>query len=82
MSSDPNAAHIARIRALICEVVTACFDEMDCSECFEQLDHFADLIIDGADAAGMMPKLHAHLEQCAHCREEFEALLVAVRGLQ
>jgi hypothetical protein len=70
------------VRALICEVVTAQFDEMDCPECFEYLDRFADLILNGADAAGMMPRLHDHLERCAHCREEFEALLAAVRAWQ
>jgi hypothetical protein len=82
MLSDPNAAHIARVRALVLEVVTARFDDMDCPECFEHLDYFADLILDGVDAGGLMPKLRDHLERCVHCREELEALLEAVRGLQ
>jgi hypothetical protein len=82
MSSDLNAARMASVRALIREVVTARFDEMECPECFEKLDHFADLILKGADATKIMPRLHDHLERCVHCREEFEALLAAVRSLQ
>ncbi|MFN2129376.1 MAG: hypothetical protein ACK2VD_02545 [Anaerolineae bacterium] len=81
MPSHPDVAHI-RVRTFIREIVTVQFDEMDCPECFEYLDHFADLILNGADAARMMPRLHDHLERCAHCREEFEALLAAVRALQ
>jgi hypothetical protein len=82
MHSDPNAARMVKVRALIREIVTIRFDEMDCPECFEHMDYFADLIVDGADAAGAMPRLRDHLERCVHCREEFEALLTAVRGLQ
>lgn len=82
MFTDPDAVRISHLRALIREVMTVQFDDMDCPECFEYLDRFTDLVLEGADAAKVMPKLHDHLERCAHCREEFEALLVAVRGLQ
>jgi hypothetical protein len=82
MPSDPIATRIAQVRLLIREIVTTRADEMDCPECFEHMDYFADLINNGADTAGVMPRLQEHLERCVHCREEFEALLVAVRSLQ
>jgi hypothetical protein len=72
---------MAQVRLLIRQIVTTRPGEMDCPECFEHIDYFADLILNGADTAGVMPRLQEHLEQCVHCREEFEALLVAVRGL-
>jgi hypothetical protein len=52
--------------------------EIGCDECFEQLDQFADLTLSGEDAAETLPKVREHLRGCADCREEFEALLMAL----
>ena len=82
MPDDRSATYLAQVRELVREIVTTRTGEMDCPECYEHMDHFADLILNGVDAARVMPRLQAHLEQCVHCREEFEALLVAVHGLQ
>ncbi len=54
-------------------------DEIGCDECFALLDQFAELVLDGKPAADLMPLVHAHLERCPDCKEEFEALLVALR---
>ena len=81
MDTDPKAVDIQAIKDGILEIVTLRVDEMDCPECFEHLDHYADLILSGTDPAVVMPRLHDHLERCEHCREEFDALLVALRSL-
>ena len=56
-------------------------DEIGCDECFEQLDRFVDLVLAGKDAAQAMPLVQDHLDRCRDCREEFEALLIAVQTL-
>jgi hypothetical protein len=55
-------------------------DEIGCDECFEQLDRFAEWVLAGKDAAEAMPLVQEHLEHCHDCREEFEALLAALRA--
>ena len=54
-------------------------DEIGCDECFALLDQVAELVLDGKPAAELMPLVQAHLERCPDCREEFEALLDALR---
>ena len=54
--------------------------EIGCDECFEQLDSFAETEISGAEASAAMPLVGDHLDKCADCRSEFEALLSASRG--
>ena len=82
MSADPKPVDVQMIKDMVRELVTIRPDEMDCPECFEHMDHFADLLASGEDAATIMPRLHRHLEHCALCREVFEALLAAVRSLE
>jgi hypothetical protein len=54
--------------------------EIDCDECFERLDIFAETELSGVDASGAMPLVGDHLDKCADCRGKFEALL-GPRGL-
>jgi hypothetical protein len=49
-------------------------EEISCSECFDLVSRFVDLELAGADAAGSMPELQHHLNQCRACRDEYEAL--------
>jgi predicted anti-sigma-YlaC factor YlaD len=55
-------------------------DEIDCEECFEQVDQFAELQLQGKNAAEAMPLVQDHLDRCGACREEFEALLDCLRA--
>jgi predicted anti-sigma-YlaC factor YlaD len=63
------------------EIITARPDEIGCDECFEQLDRFVEMKLAGKNAAEAMPLVQDHLERCDDCREEFEALLAALRTL-
>jgi hypothetical protein len=56
-------------------------DEIGCDECFEQLDRFVEMTLAGKNAAEAMPLVQDHLTRCRDCREEFEALLEALRTL-
>ena len=49
-------------------------EEISCSECFDRVAHYVDAEISGMDAEAQMPEVRQHLEQCAACLEEYEAL--------
>ena len=53
-----------------------------CEECFEQLDRYVELELDGADADAAVPGMRAHLEGCSACDEDHDSLhaLLARRG--
>jgi Zn finger protein HypA/HybF involved in hydrogenase expression len=54
--------------------------EIDCDECFEWLDSFAEAELSGAKASTAMPPVGDHLSKCEECRSKLEALLTALRG--
>ena len=62
-------------------IMTARPDEIGCAECFDQMDRFVDLELAGKEAAEAMPLVQDHLDRCGNCREEFEALLAALKAV-
>jgi hypothetical protein len=48
--------------------------ELTCEECFEQLDRYVELELDGRDADAMVPGMRAHLEGCPACHEDHDSL--------
>jgi hypothetical protein len=70
------------LRQLIWDAVTFRPDELDCGQCYDRLDRFAELTLLGKSADEAMPLVKDHLEHCVGCREEFQALLDALRGLE
>ncbi|MEA2443737.1 MAG: hypothetical protein QOJ12_1029 [Thermoleophilales bacterium] len=48
--------------------------EIGCDECFDLIDEYVDLELEGADADARVPGMAPHLEGCPACREEYEAL--------
>jgi len=55
-------------------------EECTCEEVFALLDQFADALERGDDVSALMPMVRRHLEMCADCKEEFEALLRMLQG--
>jgi hypothetical protein len=53
--------------------------ELSCDECFEELDRFVETQLAGLDAAAAMPLVEHHLSTCDGCRDEYQALLSALR---
>ena len=68
-----------KLQSLVWNIMTTQPEEIGCDTCFVQLDLFAELILTGKNAAGAMPAVHAHLNRCPACREEYEALLLILR---
>ena len=48
--------------------------EVTCEVCFEELDHYVELEMAGADAEAAVPGMAAHLRGCPACGEEHESL--------
>jgi hypothetical protein len=53
--------------------------EVLCDECFERLDEYVDLELQGEAADERIPGLRAHLEGCPACREDYESLRAFVQ---
>jgi hypothetical protein len=69
--------------ALVRRLLGAAGPELTCDECFEQLDRYVELELDGAPADDLIPGMRAHLDGCAACSEEhlsLRALVESERG--
>jgi hypothetical protein len=56
--------------------------EIGCDACFEELDRYVELEVNGQNADAAVPGLRAHIEGCPACREEHESLRALVSGEQ
>jgi predicted anti-sigma-YlaC factor YlaD len=54
--------------------------EVSCETCFELIDEYVDLELQGLDADARIPGLRAHLDGCPACREEHAGLVELARG--
>ena len=71
---------IDQFRHLVEHIFATEADEIDCDTCFTKLDWYAEMTLAGQDAAHLMPQVDAHLRHCSACREEYEALLSALKA--
>ena len=55
---------------------------ISCDECFDEIDHFAEIELVGKSAAEAMPLVQDHLKRCQDCREEYEALMAALKFME
>lgn len=55
--------------------------EIGCDECFDELHTFAEMELEGKSPAKAMPLIQEHLDNCGECRQEYQALLEAVKLL-
>lgn len=70
------------LKELLHRVLRTRSDEIGCETCFESLDRFVDLELEGKDVAQALPLVRHHLELCTGCNEEYKALLGALQNLQ
>lgn len=48
--------------------------ELTCEQCFEELDRYVELTLADEAADERIPGMHAHLEGCPACAEDFRSL--------
>jgi hypothetical protein len=54
--------------------------EVGCDACFDELDRYVELELEGRDAHAAIPGLRAHLAGCPACCEEYASLAALVRA--
>jgi hypothetical protein len=52
--------------------------ELSCEQCFEHLDRYVELELEGANADELIPGMRAHLDGCGACSEEHLSLRALV----
>jgi uncharacterized protein with PIN domain len=56
-------------------------DEIDCERCLALVAEFAERELGGRSIPAGLDAVAHHLSVCAECREEYEALLHALKGM-
>jgi hypothetical protein len=69
-------------RTLVKRLLGPSEPEVTCEQCFELLDEYVELELQGEHADERLPGLRAHLEGCPACHEDHESLLAFVSGRQ
>ncbi|MBN1312827.1 MAG: hypothetical protein JXB30_15540 [Anaerolineae bacterium] len=68
------------IAGLMRTIFSAEDDDITCGECYEHIDEYVDMLRAGEDAATVLPKVKAHLEQCPCCKMEFQAFVAILEA--
>jgi hypothetical protein len=50
-------------------------EEMSCAEMYAHIDEFVEREVKSHDAEKLMPLIQEHIDMCAECCDEYEALL-------
>lgn len=48
--------------------------QVDCQECFELVNEYAELELAGIEPGTLIPGLRTHLEGCSACNEDYQSL--------
>ena len=76
-----DSLDVEMVKKMARGIATTRPDEIGCAECFDQMDQFVEISLAGKNASEAMPLVQDHLNRCRDCREEFEALLAALRAV-
>ncbi len=70
------------IKKLVSAVQATHPDEIGCDDCFDQIHEFAEMELTGKSPEKAMPLIKEHLDKCGECRQEYQALLKAMKKLK
>ena len=56
-------------------------DGLDCECCFDRIAEFADAELEGRSLCEAMMAVKTHLDSCACCADEYQALLEALKAI-
>lgn len=74
-----SSLSIDQIQTLVGLIATTQPDRITCDDCLGQIGEFAELALGGRELTEGMEIIKRHLEQCPCCKQEYEALLDALR---
>ncbi|MDZ7807252.1 MAG: hypothetical protein U5K71_09050 [Gracilimonas sp.] len=69
------------LKKLISKIPHTHDGEIGCDDCFEELHIFAEMELEGKSPEKAMPLIREHLDNCGECRQEYQALLDAMKVL-
>lgn len=69
------------LKKILRAIINTRQDEIGCHECFELLDQFVEMELAGKTPGEALPLVEDHLNRCGNCKEEYEALLAALRAV-
>jgi len=69
------------LKRLVQSVVDTRDYELDCDQCFQELDRFAEAKLIGKPLDEALQLVQKHLEICKTCHQEYEALVMALQFL-
>ena len=70
-----------QVKELFSLLVTAKADSIGCDGCYELMDQFAQAELDGITIPESLIVVREHLQQCKCCRDEYAALVTALRAI-
>jgi len=70
------------IKKMLRVVLATRDDEINCDECYQRIESFAEIKLSGKSAEEAMPLVEDHLQRCKDCREEYEVLLEALQAIK
>lgn len=56
--------------------------ELSCPECLEELDKYAQNILDRTPIEGILYLVREHLEACPFCKGEFNLVLETIKAIE
>lgn len=71
-----------QIRSLVRALTLTREHEINCSECLDNVAEFAERELAGRPVPDALEAVRHHLTRCGECRDEYEALLTALRHMQ
>lgn len=71
-----------QVKSLVGLIANTQADKISCDECFGQIGEFAEYALEGTELSEGMRLIQVHLEQCPCCKDEYEALMLALRELE
>ncbi len=72
---------IEKLKNIIKSVVSTTANEISCGDCQKEIDQFVELNLEGKQIPEAYSLVEAHLNRCSSCREEYEALLTALKEI-
>jgi len=69
------------LKKIISKIPQTHENEIGCDECFDELHTFAEMELEGKSPEKVMPLIREHLDNCGECRQEYQALLDAIKLL-
>ncbi len=67
-----------QIDVLMQMIVLTKHEEFSCDDCLKRMAEFAEISLQGKPIPDALKEIDDHLKICGECREEFEALKVAI----